>query len=118
RFEGGSGGMNALNVASLILLALSAAGVVLLAGTVPVPPGPRLGRRGAERRRALETEGLFALTEPLVRFVAGLFARLPIERLRRHQDRALRQADYPLGLSPDEYSALSVLSALALGGVG
>jgi tight adherence protein C len=60
--------------------------------------------------------GFFAAAEPVVRFLAGLVALLPFERLRRHQERALRRADHYLGITPDEYSALAVVSAVALAG--
>jgi tight adherence protein C len=60
-------------------------------------------------------DGLFALLEPVVRFVAGLMARLPLDQHRRSQELELKRADHPLGMTADEYSALSVLSALFLG---
>lgn len=89
-------------------------GVVLLAASVPIPPAPRLGHRGAERRQAITVGGFFAAAEPVVRFLAGLLALLPLERLRRHQERELRRADHYLGVTPDEYSALALVSAFAL----
>jgi tight adherence protein C len=49
--------------------------------------------------------------------VAGLVALLPLLALRERQEQALRRADHCLGLTPDELSALSVLAAVALGGV-
>jgi tight adherence protein C len=84
---------------------------------VPVPAAPRLGHRGQERNHAVKAGGLFAATEPLIRFVAGVVSLLPLSSLRKRQERELRRADYCLGLTPDEYSAISVLSAVALGGV-
>lgn len=104
-----------LKLGSFACLASAVFGLGLLLSLVPVPPSPRLGRRGAERRRALEAGGLFASAEPLIRFVAGLVALLPLSRLREQQERDLERADYCLGLTPDELSALSVLSALLLG---
>jgi tight adherence protein C len=109
--------MLALKLGSLLLLCLGAACMVGSMVSVPVPPAPRLGHRGAERRRALERGGLFVTLEPLVRFVAGLTAPLASGRLREHQERALRRADYCLGITADELMALAVLSALVLGTV-
>jgi len=86
-------------------------------GNVPVPPSPRLGLRGVQRKLALDSAGLFATAEPLIRFLAALVGPLQTSSLRARQEAQLRRADYLLGLTPDEYSALSVLSALLLGGI-
>ena len=101
-------------IAALVLGAGAVLGVVLWAWSVPVPPQPRLGHRGAERRRALQAGGSFAIAEPVMRFVAGSLASLPLSKLRVAQERELRQADHPLGLTPDELSALSVMCAIGL----
>jgi tight adherence protein C len=103
-----------LRIVTLVLLATAIFGLGYLATSVSIPPAPRLGHRGAERRRAVEVGGFFAAAEPLVRFLAGIIALLPLERLRHHQERELRRADHYLGITPDEYTALSVVSALAL----
>jgi tight adherence protein C len=110
--------MALLRLGCLVLFALGVFGLGLWLSRVPVPPAPRLGRRGSERRRALEAGGIFAAAEPGVRFVAGLVALLPLGRLRARQELELRRADSPLGLLPDEYSALSILSAVVLGSAG
>jgi len=89
-------------------------GFLTLASGVSIPPAPRLGRRGAERRQALKQGGLLAVAEPVVRFVAALVALIPAPVWRKRQELELKRASYPLGLTPDEYSALSVLSALLL----
>jgi tight adherence protein C len=106
----------AWKLGSLVLLAFAVSGVVATLASVPVPPAPRLGHRGAERRRAFENGGLFITLEPLMRFVAGLVGVLSLDKLREHQERELRRADYCLGLTADELTALSLLSALLLGG--
>jgi tight adherence protein C len=82
---------------------------------VSPPVTTRLGRRGIKRQKALHAGGLFGLGEPLIRFLAGMVARLPLEALRSRQELELRRADYCLGLTPEEYSALSLLSGVALG---
>lgn len=108
-----------LRWSSLLLIALSVFAIGLLLGRVQVPPAPRLGYRGTQRRRALTAGGIFAASEPFVRFVAGLLVSLglPLERLRARQELELKRADHPLGLLPDEYNALAVLSALGLGAI-
>lgn len=104
----------ALELGFLLAIAGAVFGVLTLACGVSIPPAPRLGRRGAGRQQALKEGGLFALAEPVVRFVAALVALIPAPVWRNRQELELRRASYPLGLTPDEYSALSILSALML----
>jgi hypothetical protein len=75
----------------------------------------RLGHRGAEKRRALEEQALYALIEPLTRFLAGVIALLPIDRLRKKLEHDLMQADYCLGLTANELLGLSLISSIVLG---
>ncbi len=105
-----------LKALSLLLLSASVLVLALAACGVTVPVAARLGRRGGKRRQALDSGGFFGVVEPGIRFLAGLFALLPLAKLRARQELELRRADYCLGLTPDEYSALSLLSAAALGG--
>jgi len=83
-----------------------------LAATPPVV-SPHLGRRGMARQRALAENRMFARIEPLMRFVAGLFARLPLTRARARADVQLTASGDYLGLSADEYFALSFLGGVA-----
>jgi tight adherence protein C len=78
---------------------------------MPAPHSPRLGLRGLKRTQALARGGAFVTAEPVIRFVAGLFARLPIPRLRSRIEAQLTQAGDLLGMTPDEHLALSALSA-------
>ncbi|HVJ17444.1 MAG TPA: type II secretion system F family protein, partial [Polyangiaceae bacterium] len=98
----------------IALFALAATALVASLASVPVPPAPRLGHRGAERRQALHSGGLFVTIEPLVRFMAGLAALHPLRKLREQQEHTLRRAGYCLGLTADELTALSFLSAMLL----
>lgn len=93
----------------LLGLALAIAGHAL--ARVPAARTPALGLRGLKRKQALGRGGLFATIEPLMRFVAGLIARLPIARARRRAEAQLVQAGDLLGLTGDEHLALSVLAA-------
>jgi tight adherence protein C len=108
----------AMRTAVLLLLATAVLGFGWLAADVRIAPRPRLGHRGAQRRKALEEGGSFAAIEPAVRFIAGVVATLPLEKLRAEQESELRRADHPLGLMPDELSALSLIAALVLGMAG
>jgi len=104
-----------LRATAYILLASAVFITVWAVASVPVPPAPRLGHRGAERHKALETSGLFAAIEPMLRFMAGLVGRLPFGKFREDQELELRRAGNFLGLTADEYLALWLLSAIALG---
>lgn len=106
-----------LRWAALALVFLGAFLIVLLATQVPIPLRARLGHRGVERTRALQAGGFFARGEPLIRFVAGILGDLSLAGLRVRQEGELRRADHVLGLTPDEYSALCLLSGACLGGI-
>jgi tight adherence protein C len=104
-----------IRTVACLLIALSLGVIAYLLASVRVPPSPRLGLRGAQRKAALDAGGLFAAAEPLLRFLAALVGPLQRPEIRKQEEEQLRRADYVLGLTPDEYAALSVLSALLLG---
>ncbi|MEM9189035.1 MAG: type II secretion system F family protein [Myxococcota bacterium] len=90
--------------------------VYLAVSEPPVVVAPRVGLRGLKRQRAME--GPFAAIDPLVRMVASVLARLPIAPARRRLARSLRLAGDFMGLSADEYLALTAIFALVGGMVG
>lgn len=104
-----------IRVAAYILIATVFFILASALASVRIPPAPRLGYRGAERHKALTTSALFAATEPLLRYLAGLIAKIPLGKFRDSEELELRRAGHFLGLTVDEYVALSLLSALALG---
>jgi len=104
-----------LRISCYALIALAVFISVCALGSVPVPPAPRLGRRGAERHKALESNTIFAAVEPLLRFIAGFIGRLPLGKFREYQELELRRGGNFLGLTANEYAALWLLSALGLG---
>ncbi len=104
----------------ILFVALAAGSVVspvYLLARSRLPPPPRFGRRGAARERARRTSASFSLADPALRFAAGLLSKLPIPRLEAALETELRRADYPLGLTAHEYAALSLFSAVLLGGL-
>lgn len=107
-----------LRSGTLILATSTAIGLLLLCSRVPIPPQPALGRRGHERRKAMALGGVFATVEPLLRFIAGVVSLFALDTARRRQELELKRAAYPLGLTPDEYSALCLLSGVTLALVG
>ncbi len=76
------------------------------------PPRPVLGTRGLKRARGLESHG-FRLVEPLARYGAGWVEGWPVQRLRALINKRLLHAGSYLGLSADEFLALSLLCALS-----
>lgn len=70
---------------------------------------PRLGSRGLKRQRALDTAGSFAQMEPLVRMIAGWVAYFPITDQRRKVDELLKHAGDYLGLTANEFFAMSAV---------
>lgn len=95
-------------------------GVAALAFQLAVLPGssrPRLGNRGLKRVRALRTGGMFALFEPLIRYIAARLCELPLGSLRVKLDLMLVRSGDHLGLSDDELMAMSVLSGSGLGAI-
>lgn len=91
---------------------------VLTLGRNRPEDSPRLGSRGLKRYRAMEAGGSFATFEPLVRMVAGWVAYFPLTDQRRQVDELLKHAGDWLGLTANEFFALSGISALFAGAFG
>jgi tight adherence protein C len=85
-----------------------ALGVFTLARNPPVET-PRLGMRGLKRQDALAAGGSFAMLEPLMRMVAGWVAHLPLGERRRSVDELLKHSGGWLGLTSNEFFALSAI---------
>lgn len=91
-------------------LGLGVAVYALARGSTPEPG--YLGLRGLRRREALEQRPLFAALEPHLRWHARWCAVLPVGDLRARVARLLCLAGDWLGLTADEFLALSVGSAI------
>jgi tight adherence protein C len=72
---------------------------------------PRLGARGLKRQRAIEAGGTFVTFEPMIRMVAGWVAYFPLTDQRRTIDELLKHAGDWLGMTANEFLALSFISA-------
>jgi tight adherence protein C len=79
---------------------------------------PELGTRGLRRQQALDSSPLFRMIEPIMRFVAGMISTIPLTKVRQRAEDQLQRASYCLGLTADEYLALSIISALGCGAAG
>lgn len=96
-------------------VAVSTVVIVGCLSTVTPLERPKYGNRGAERQRALAAGGLFATLEPVIRFVGALLAPLLSKRHQERLSKEVQRADDVLGLSPEELTALSLVSAVLLG---
>lgn len=86
----------------------------------PTRVASRLGMRGLKRRRTIENNPLWAQVEPLVRWLGVRVSGLLSDGLRAALDEQLGLAGDYLGLTPEEYVGLSIVSCvggLLFGGV-
>jgi tight adherence protein C len=78
----------------------------------------RLGMRGLKRQRALADNPAWAQVEPLVRWLGVRVSGVLEDPLRGKMDRQLALAGDYLGMTPEEYLALSLLSTVWGAGFG
>ncbi len=78
-----------------------------------LPATPEAGERGRCRKQALDTNGLFRRIEPFIRALAVQSAALPLNGWRTKIEKRLIAAGSPLGLSGDEFVAVSILTGAA-----
>jgi tight adherence protein C len=97
-------------------LGLTAAALGFALALAPSRIASRLGLRGLKRQRALEQSDIWRTLEPVVRWLGVRFGSVLSAAQRERLDRKLSLAGDVLGLSPEEYIALSLLSTVA--GVG
>lgn len=97
-------------------LGLTAGALGFALALAPSRIASRLGLRGLKRQRALEQSELWQAVEPLVRWLGVRFGSILSHAQRERIDRKLALAGDVLGLSPEEFLALSLLSTLM--GVG
>ncbi len=93
-------------------VALSAGALVYSAVRRPSRVASRLGLRGLKRQRAIHESALWALVEPLVRWLGLRMSRLVPDRVGEMMDEHLMRAGDMAGLTSDEYAALGGLAAL------
>ncbi|MEM1414884.1 MAG: type II secretion system F family protein [Myxococcota bacterium] len=107
-----------IGIAALACIGVGFFLTTLILGRTPPVARPTYGARGLKRQRALDKGGLFALAEPAVRLVGGWFVALPLGELRgRVQTRLGHSGEY-LGLSPNEFFGLTLLSTVAFAALG
>lgn len=104
---------HALRYAFIGATSLALFSVVYAMASAPSRIASRLGMRGLKRRRALENNPAWAQIEPLVRWLGVRVSGILSEGFRERASKQLALAGDFLGLTPDEYVALSILSLLA-----
>lgn len=108
----------ALRYAAISALSLSASVLVYGIASAPIHEASRLGLRGLKRQKALQTNELWGTVEPIVRWLGRRLSGVPNEEQRTALDRQISLAGDFLGLTADEYLALSVLSGFGCGLLG
>lgn len=96
-------------------------GVALLVHTVvsaPTRTASRLGLRGLKRTRVLAENELWASVEPVVRWLGVRLSGIPTDEQRASMEKHISLAGDYMGLTADEYLALSVLSTIVGGAMG
>lgn len=78
--------------------------------SAPSRVASRLGSRGLKRQRALEKSDGWRQTEPMVRWLGVRVSGLLTDAQRAKLDRQLMLAGDYMGLTPEEYIGLSILS--------
>jgi tight adherence protein C len=82
-------------------------------------PRVTVGLRGLKRAQALKEGGWFAAIEPLMRFFAARFSGIRLfDKYRPQIAEQVLHAGEIMGLSPDEYIALSFISGIFFTGLG
>jgi tight adherence protein C len=89
---------------------MSAALVTYALVSAPTRVASRLGMRGLKRRRAIENNPAWANLEPLVRWLGVRVSGIIGDDMRMALDRQLGLAGDWLGLTPEEYVSLSIIS--------
>ncbi|MCL2724683.1 MAG: type II secretion system F family protein [Polyangiaceae bacterium] len=108
----------ALRASATLLVAVALVAATYIVVNAPTRVASRLGLRGLKRQRALQTNEAWANIEPLVRWLGVRVSGIPTDEQRAALDRQISLAGDFLGLTPDEYLALFILSGFggAIGG--
>ncbi len=86
--------------------------------SAPARKASRLGMRGLKRRRAVEGGGSWSQIEPIVRWLSARVSGIVGDETYAKMDEQISLAGDYLGLVPEEYLALSMLSAVGCAAAG
>jgi tight adherence protein C len=96
-------------------IALGLVSATYIVAGAPTRQANRLGLRGLKRQRAIARSDGWAMVEPLVRWLGVRMSNLFNEKTRAQIDEQISLAGDYMGLTADEYVALSFLSAITCG---
>jgi tight adherence protein C len=94
------------------LVSLAVVFAVYAVASAPSRVANRLGMRGLKRQRALESNPAWAQIEPFVRWLGVRVSGVLSDSFYEQLDQQLALAGDFMGLTPEEYVALSILSFL------
>jgi tight adherence protein C len=108
----------ALRILVLFTGGLAVVMLVYTLASAPTRVASRLGLRGLKRQRVLAKNEAWQGMEPLVRWLGVRLSGIPTDEQRSEIDRIIGLAGDYMGLTADEFLALSILSAIGGAGVG
>lgn len=101
---------------TMLVFTIALGMAVYAIASAPSRQASRLGMRGLKRRRALEDNDVWKQIEPLVRWLGVRVSGVLSEKFRTKMERQLVLGGDWLGITPDEFVALSIVSFF--GGLG
>ncbi|MBX3199314.1 MAG: type II secretion system F family protein [Labilithrix sp.] len=110
--------LQVMRVAVLVCLMVATMALAYSVASAPTRVANRLGLRGLKRQRVLAQNELWASIEPLVRWLGVRMSGILTDEQRAELDRQIGLAGDYMGLTADEYLALTVLSAVGGAVVG
>lgn len=110
--------LQVMRVFALVMLMIALMAFTYAIASAPTRVANRLGLRGLKRQRVLAQNELWASIEPLVRWLGVRLSGILTEEQRAELDRQIGLAGDYMGLTADEYLALTLLSSVAGAVVG
>lgn len=110
--------LQALRVATLACVMVSVLALTYAVASSPTRVASRLGLRGLKRQRILAQNELWSAVEPFVRWLGVRLSGILGDSQRTEIDRQIGLAGDYMGLTSDEYLALTLLSTVLGGLVG
>jgi tight adherence protein C len=107
-----------LRAAALLTLVVAVMAFAYGIASAPTRVANRLGLRGLKRQRVLAQNELWAGIEPLVRWLGVRLSGILTDSQRAELDRQIGLAGDYMGITADEYLALTLVSAVGGGIVG
>lgn len=109
----GSVPLQVLRLAAIATVMVSLMTLAYAIASAPTLIASRLGLRGLKRQRAIAQSELWASIEPVVRWLGVRVSGILTAEQRAELDRQITFAGDYMGLTADEYFALSILSSIA-----